>query len=59
MDMRMVMEVLTPGMQPHDHAELGTEVLGVGGDGAQRLGRCAAQDGIHHGLVVERDLGDG
>jgi len=55
----MVMEVLTPGMQHHDHAELGTEVLGVGGDGAQRLGRCAAQDGIHHGLVLEGDLGDG
>jgi len=46
-------------MQHRDHAEFGTEVLGVGGNGAQRLGRCAAQDRVHHGLVLEGDPGDG
>ena len=59
MDMRMVMEILTPSMEHRDDAELGTQVLGIGGDGAQRLGRRTAQDGVHHGLVLERDLGDG
>ena len=56
MDMRMVMEVLTPGMQHHDHAELGTEVLGVGA--ALILPGVTIGSGtvIGAGSIVTRDL---
>jgi hypothetical protein len=37
--------------------DLGAEMLRVGGDGAQRLGRRAQQDGIDGLLVLEGDLG--
>ena len=54
----MVMQVLAPGVQHGDHADLGAEMLGIGGDGAQRLGRRPEQDGVDHRLVLESDLGE-
>ena len=55
----MVMQVLSPSMKDRNDADLGAKMLGVGGDGAQRLGRCLEQDGVDRGLVLECDLGDG
>ena len=37
--MRMMVQVLPPGVQHGDEPDLGAEMLGIGGDGAQRLGR--------------------
>ena len=42
-------------MQHAEEADLGTKMLGVGGDGAQRLRRRLEQKIVHHGLVLERD----
>ena len=51
-------ERLTPCMQECDDPDLGTEMLGVGGDDAQRVARCLEQDVVDHSLVLQRDLGD-
>src|ERR1041385_6302099 len=59
MEVGMVVQVLTPGVQHRDDADLGAEVLGISRNGSQRLGRRPEQDGIDRGFVLERDLGDG
>ena len=46
-------------MEDGGHAELSAEMLGVGRDGGERLGRAAEQDGIGHGLVLECDVSGG
>ena len=53
--MRMMSQVLSPGVQHCQKADLRTEMLGVGGDGVQRLRRRPEQDVVDHGLVLERD----
>ncbi len=53
-----MLQGLAPGVEHGDDADLGAEMLGIGGDGAQRLGRGAEQDGVDDGLVLEGDLGD-
>ena len=58
MQMRVMDEGLAPGMQHRDHADLGAEMLGVSGDGAQRLGRRLEQDVVGDGLVLQGDGGD-
>jgi hypothetical protein len=40
MDVRVMIEVLPPGVQDGCHADVGTEVLAIDGDGRERLGRC-------------------
>lgn len=35
----MVLEILAPGVQNSNKANLGNEVLAIGGNGDQRLGR--------------------
>jgi hypothetical protein len=57
MDMRMMVQVLAPGVEHGDEADLGAQILGIGGDPAQRLGRGPEQDGVNRFLVLERDLG--
>jgi hypothetical protein len=57
--MRVMMQRLSPGVQHRDGADLGAEVARVGGNAAQRLRRHAEQDGVDRRLVVERDLGGG
>ena len=52
------MQVLSPGVEHGHQPDLGAEVLGIGGDDAQRLGRRLEQDGVDHGFVLEGDLGD-
>ena len=55
----MVLQGLAPGMEDGGHAELGTEMLGVGRDGGECLGRAAEQDGIDDGFVLEGNLSGG
>ena len=57
MNVRMVLQVLTPGVEHADEADLGAEMLGIGGDHVQRLGRGPEQDGVDRFLVLESDLG--
>jgi hypothetical protein len=54
--MGMMGQRRSPGVQDQGHANLRTQMLGVGGDGAQGLGRDVEQQAIDHGLVV---IGDG
>ena len=56
--MRVLRQSLSPGVQHGEEADLCAEMIGIGGDGAQRLGRRAEQDVVDHGLVLERDVGD-
>jgi hypothetical protein len=51
----MVRERLPPRVQDHRHTDLGAEVLLVGGDRAQRLGRRLEQDGVDDHLVLIGD----
>ena len=53
---RMVRQRRAPGVQDQGHADLRTQMLGIGGDGAQRLGGDIEQQAVDHGLVV---IGDG
>src|SRR3954447_15882171 len=57
MDVRMVLQVLAPGMEHSDEADLGAEMARIGGDRAQCFGRRPEQDGIDRGLVLESDFG--
>ena len=58
MNVRMVQQVLSPGVQHAEEADLCAQMLRIGGDGAQRLRRRPEQDIVDHGLVLERDVGD-
>ena len=57
-DMGMVIEVLAPGVQDGGDADVGAEVLGVGRDGRERLGRGREQQSIDLGLVLVGDRAD-
>lgn len=57
--MRMMGERRAPGMQHGGDADAGPEMLGVGGDGDQRLGRDLEQEIVDHGLVLVGDVGNG
>ena len=52
------MQVLSPGVQDGHQPDLGTEMLGIGSDDAQRLSGGREQDAVDDGLIVERDLSD-
>ena len=49
--MRVMQQVLPPGVQDGDAADLGAQMFGVSGNGVQRLGRGVKQNVVHHGLV--------
>src|SRR4051794_18303101 len=57
MHVRMVLQVLTPGMEHSDETDLGAEVAGIGGDRAQGFSRRLEQDGVDRGLVLKSDFG--
>src|SRR5438105_6984608 len=57
-DMGMMMQVLSPGVQDRHQPDLGAEMPGIGSDDAQRLGGGGEQDAIDDGLIVESDLGN-
>ena len=56
--MRVMDERLAPGVEDGEEADLGAEVAGVGGDGAQRLGHGPEEETVDDGLVLDGDLGD-
>lgn len=58
MQMRVMLQSLTPSMQQGDEADLGTQVLGSGCDGAQGLGGGVKQNVIDRGFILVRDDGD-
>jgi hypothetical protein len=49
-------QVLTPGVEHREKANLRTQVLGISGDGEQGFRRCLEQDAIQLSLVL---IGDG
>jgi hypothetical protein len=57
MQVRMMEQHLSPGMEHGKEAEFGAEVLGIG-DCPQRLGRGAEQDAVDDCLVLTGDFGD-
>jgi hypothetical protein len=57
-DMGMMHQRRSPGVQHGGDADAGAEVTGIGGDRQQRLGRGAEQQIVDDGLVVEGDGGD-
>ena len=59
MQMRMMKQVLAPGVQHGEEADLGAQVLGIGGDGAQGLGGGAEEQAVDERLVLIGDGGDG
>src|SRR5438132_6094795 len=52
MQVGMMEQVLAPGVEHGEKADLSTEVLGIGGDGAQSLRRSPEQDTIELSLVL-------
>ena len=52
------MEVLAPAVQDGSDADVGAEVLGLGRDGGERLGRGRKQQSIDLGLVLVGDRAD-
>src|SRR5208337_2376305 len=58
MDMRMMGERRAPGVEDGGEADARAEMLGIGGDRGQRLGRRPEQEVVDGGLVLERDRAD-
>jgi hypothetical protein len=58
MDMRVVGQVLPPGVQHRGHADRSAEILAIGGARLHRLGRRPEQNVIDDRLVLHRDAGD-
>ena len=58
MQVRVVHQVLPPGMEDGEEADLGAEVPGIGGNGAQRLGGGGEEQIVDHRLVLVGDGGD-
>ena len=55
-DMRMMGERRTPGMENRGDADAGAEMAGVGGDRDQGLDRCLEQDIVDYRLVLVGDI---
>ena len=56
MHMRMVVEVLSPGMEHGDGADLGAQMPGIGSNQAQGVGGRLEQQPIDELLAVKGDL---
>ena len=53
--MRVVQQILSPGVQHAQETDLRAQMLWIGGDDAQCLRRCPEQDVVDDGLVLEGD----
>jgi hypothetical protein len=51
-NVRVVMEVFAPCVQDSGDADVGTEVLAIGGNGGEGLGRSPKQQSVNLGLVL-------
>lgn len=58
MHMRMMLQILTPGMEYGDEADFCAQMLGSSGDRAQGFGGGVKQDVVDHGLILVRNRGD-
>jgi hypothetical protein len=58
MQMRVMEEILPPGMQDGEKANLRTQVLGVSGNGAQRLAHRSEQNIVDELLILVGDRSD-
>lgn len=58
MDMRVIVEVLAPGVQHGDEADLGTQMSGISGNPVQCLCDGTKQDRVDLLLVLKGDRGD-
>src|SRR5512137_1596155 len=58
MQMRMMLQILAPGMEYGDEANLRAQVLGSRGDRAQGLGGGVKQDVVDYGLILICNRGD-
>src|ERR1700674_580979 len=58
MQMGMMLQILPPGVEYGKKADLGAQMLGIGSDGAQGLGRGMEENAIDSPLVLEGDVGD-
>jgi hypothetical protein len=54
----VVQQVLSPGVQDREKADLGAQVLRIGGDGAQRFGAGVKQQVVDEPLVLVGDRRD-
>ncbi len=52
------MQILAPGVQHGQEADIRTQVLGVTGDGLQRFGGGTKQDAIDGAFVLQGEWGD-
>jgi hypothetical protein len=52
---RMMPQILAPGVQHRDEADLGAEMLLVGGDRAKRRCRGREEDALDDALVLQCD----
>ena len=59
MQMRMVKKRLAPGMEHREESDLRAQMLGVGRNGAQRLGGSPEQNVVDALLVLQGNGGDG
>jgi hypothetical protein len=58
MGVRMMGKGLPPGVQDGDHAALGTEVVWISADQADRLGRRLEQDVVDDRFILQGDCGN-
>ena len=56
--MRMVLEVLAPAVQDSSDANVGAEVLAIGGNGGERFGCGREQPSINVGFILVGDRAD-
>lgn len=59
MQVRVVHQILAPAVQHREEADLGAQMSGIGGDGAQRLGGGAEEKAVGKRLVLISDGGIG
>ena len=58
MQMRMEKQVLSPTVQYGEKADLGAQMLGIGSDGGQGLGRGAEENAVEENFVLVSDGSD-
>jgi hypothetical protein len=58
MEVGMKKQVLPPAMEYSKEADFGTQMLGIGGDSGQGLGRGTKQNAVNDIFVLVSDGGD-
>jgi hypothetical protein len=59
MEMRVMHQGLSPGVQHGDETDRGPEMARIGGDGVERVCGRVEEDAVDHRFVLCGDLGDG